>query len=131
MVQDVEAAYDVRVELVVVGDAPLDSDLAAFVASMREACVNAAKHSGVTDMSAFVEVSADAVEAFVRDRGTGFDRDALHRSAAHDRRGIAESIEARLERLGGTAVVDSTVGEGTEVRLHLPRREAPVAGSTR
>jgi signal transduction histidine kinase/phage shock protein PspC (stress-responsive transcriptional regulator) len=139
MAHDVEAAYDVRVELVVVGDARLDSDLAAFVASMREACVNAAKHSGVADMSVFVEVSADAVEAFVRDRGTGFDRDALHRSATHDRRGIAESIEARLERVGGTAVVDSTVGAGTEVRLHLPRRaakagtgdEATVAGSTR
>lgn len=129
MAHDVEAAYDVRVELVVVGDAPVDGDLAAFVASMREACVNAAKHSGASDMSVFVEVLPDAVEAFVRDRGSGFDRAALG-GGTGDRRGIAESIEARLERLGGTAVVDSTVGEGTEVRLRLPR-SSTVAGSAR
>lgn len=130
MAHDVEAAYDVRVELVVVGDAPVDGDLAAFVASMREACVNAAKHSGVSDMSVFVEVTPDAVEAFVRDRGAGFDRAALGGGAVADRRGIAESIEARLERLGGTAIVESTVGEGTEVRLRLPRGST-VAGSMR
>jgi signal transduction histidine kinase/phage shock protein PspC (stress-responsive transcriptional regulator) len=121
---EVETAYDVRVELVVVGDAAMDADLGAFVAALREACVNAAKHSAVPDMSVFVEVTTDAVDAFVRDRGRGFDRG----EAAPDRRGIAQSIEARLERIGGSAVVESVVGEGTEVRLSLPRRQtAPVA----
>jgi signal transduction histidine kinase len=38
-----------------------------------------------------------------------------------DRKGIAESIEARLERAGGKATVTSTPGEGTEVELRLPR----------
>jgi signal transduction histidine kinase len=69
-------------------------------------------------MSVFVEVADTAVEAFVRDRGRGFDRG----DAAPDRRGIAQSIEARVERLGGSAHVESSPGQGTEVRLSVPRR---------
>jgi signal transduction histidine kinase len=38
-----------------------------------------------------------------------------------DRRGIAESIRGRMERVGGSAVVTSAPGEGTEVELRLPR----------
>ncbi|MCU1359423.1 MAG: ATP-binding protein [Ilumatobacteraceae bacterium] len=129
MAHDVETAYDVRVEVVLVGDAAMDADLVSFVAALREACVNAAKHSGVSEMSVFVESTDDAIEAFVRDRGRGFDRS----DAAPDRRGIVQSIEGRLDRLGGSAVVDSTPGTGTEVRLNLPRRQptAAVPGSAR
>jgi signal transduction histidine kinase len=38
-----------------------------------------------------------------------------------DRRGIAESIEGRLARAGGTATIASTPGAGTEVELQLKR----------
>jgi phage shock protein PspC (stress-responsive transcriptional regulator)/anti-sigma regulatory factor (Ser/Thr protein kinase) len=124
MAHEVETAYDVRVELVVVGDALMDADLVSFVGALREACVNAAKHSGVAEMSVFVESSADEIDAYVRDRGNGFDRS----DTTPDRRGIAQSIEARVERMGGAAVVDSVVGQGTEVRLSLPRRQAASAG---
>jgi signal transduction histidine kinase len=54
---------------------------------------------------------------FVRDRGAGFDPEAI----AEDRRGIAESIHGRMQRHGGTAVVRSVPGEGTEVELSVPR----------
>ena len=57
------------------------------------------------------------VSAFVRDRGQGFDRAAV----PPDRRGLAESIEARLERAGGRATIVSAPGGGTEVELHLLR----------
>jgi phage shock protein PspC (stress-responsive transcriptional regulator)/signal transduction histidine kinase len=124
MAHEVEAAYDVKVELVLVGDAPMDADLVSFLAALREACVNAAKHSGEDEMSVFVEAAADSVEAFVRDRGRGFDRG----DTASDRRGIAHSIEARLARLGGSAAIDSTPGAGTEVRLTLPHRAVAATG---
>ena len=48
MAREVEARYDVRVEMVSVGDAPLDDSLSALVAATREACVNAASHSGAS-----------------------------------------------------------------------------------
>ena len=112
----VESLYDMRIDVVVVGDRPMTDELRALSSALREACVNAAKHSGESEVSVFVEVLPDTVEAFVRDRGRGFDRAA----AAPDRHGISESIVARLERVGGTAVIDSMVGDGTEVHLSVP-----------
>ena len=58
-----------------------------------------------------------ASSVFVHDRGAGFDRAAV----PPDRRGIAESIEGRLERAGGTRDDHDAPGEGTEVELRLPR----------
>jgi len=123
---EVERAYDVRVEVVVVGDRAMDDALGALVSALREACVNAAKHSGAPEVSVFVEVRADAVEAFVRDRGRGFDRTA---AAAPDRRGIASSIEGRLDRVGGVATISTAPGAGTEVQLVLPLRDVTTGAS--
>jgi signal transduction histidine kinase len=114
--EEVEATHDLSVEVVVVGDAPVDHRLRALLAATREACVNAAKHAGVAEVSVYVEVEPHAVNAFVRDRGTGFDPATVPR----DRRGIRESISGRLERHGGHGRVWSEPGEGTEVELCVP-----------
>jgi signal transduction histidine kinase len=113
---DVEELHGVRVELVQTGDLPLDERLRALVLAAREAVANAAVHAGVAEVSVFVEIGAEEIAVYVRDRGRGFDRAAV----LSDRRGIAESIEARLARAGGSAVVHSAPGEGTEVELRLP-----------
>jgi len=55
-------------------------------------------------------------EVFVRDRGRGFDPSAVE----PDRHGVADSIIDRMQRHGGSATVESTLGEGTEVRLRMP-----------
>jgi signal transduction histidine kinase len=115
-VADIEELHGTRVELVQTGDRPLDERLQLLVLAMREALANAAVHSGAAEVSLFVQVGADAVSVFVRDRGGGFDPAAV----PDDRRGIAESITGRLERAGGTAVVRSVLGEGTEIELRLP-----------
>ena len=122
MVLEVEGLYDIRIDPVVVGDRPMNHDFAALIAATREACVNAAKHSGVQDVSVYVEVTANSIDAFVRDRGIGFDS-----AAPTEGRGIAQSIEARLARVGGSATIVSAPGEGTEVRLSMPFTSAPHA----
>jgi signal transduction histidine kinase len=78
---------------------------------------NAAKFAGSDEIDVYVEVDDESVAVFVRDRGAGFDRAAVPAG----RRGIAESIEGRLERAGGRGTVVSAPGEGTEVELRLPR----------
>ncbi len=110
----IEASYGVEVDVVTVGDAPVDD---ALVQATREAAVNAAKHSGAQEVSIYVEVEPEKTSVFVRDRGKGFDRSAVD----DDRRGIRDSIEARMVRHGGKASVTSTVGEGTEVALEMPK----------
>ena len=113
----VEDTFDVVVDLVSVGTCELDPGSRAVVGAVREALANAAKHGGVPRVSVFAEVTEAEVFALVRDRGRGFDP-AVH--AGSGRRGIADSIERRMRHEGGTAVIRTTVGEGTEVELRMP-----------
>jgi signal transduction histidine kinase len=114
---EIEYLHGVAVETVEVGDCPVNDGLVALVQSAREALANAARHSGATSVSAYLEVEPDQVTVFVRDRGSGFDPDAV----SPHRRGIADSIVGRMDRHGGKAVVRSELGEGTEVELVMPR----------
>jgi len=114
---EVEDHHRVAVELVVVGDAAIDPDLAALVRAAREAVLNAARHAGVDRVDVFAEVTPTMAEVFVRDRGVGFDPAMVD----PDRMGLRGSITDRMRRHGGRADVRSSPGSGTEVRLVLPR----------
>ncbi len=114
---EVEDAYAVQVETVVVGEADMDDRLAAVVQATREALVNAARHAEVSTVSLYAEVEPERVSVFVRDRGVGFDRE----SVPADRHGMRGSIVGRMERHGGTAAVRSAPGAGTEVELTMAR----------
>jgi signal transduction histidine kinase len=115
--QEVEANHGVTVEAITVGDCELDEGLEALLAAAREATVNAVKWSGAPVVSLFAEVEPAQVTVFVRDRGRGFDP----ASVPADRKGLAESIHARMSRRGGVAGIRSGFGEGTEVSLTMPR----------
>jgi len=104
---------------VMVGDCELTDRLRALLDAAREATVNAAKWSGAPQVSLYAEVEPDVVMLFVRDRGNGFDPDAV----PEDRQGIAQSIRTRMTRSGGSAVIRSAPGQGAEVELSMPRRE--------
>ena len=115
--QEVEARHGIAVEAVTVGDCDLDEDMSALLAAAREATVNAVKWSGADVVSLFAEVEPARVSVFVRDRGQGFDPAAV----PSDRKGLAESVRARMARRGGSAAIRSVRGEGTEVSLTMPR----------
>jgi phage shock protein PspC (stress-responsive transcriptional regulator) len=108
-----EDAHGVPVEVVAVGDRPLDQRGEALVAATREAVLNAVKFAPGAAISVYAEVQGDRVEVFVRDRGPGFDLAAI----PPDRRGLRESVLGRMERHGGRAAVHTRPGEGTEVEL--------------
>ena len=113
---EIEELHGVRVEVVRSGDAMLDERLSAIVLAAREAMANAARHAGVDEVSVFLDAGDAGVSLYVRDRGAGFDPEAV----AADRQGLAESIRGRMERVGGTAHIVSAPGEGTEVELEVP-----------
>lgn len=112
---EVEDERGIPVELVVVGDAEPSEAVQALVRASREAMVNAAKHSGADKIDVYAEVTDDLVEVFVRDRGHGFDLDAV----PEDRMGVRGSILDRMARHGGRATIRSRPGDGTEVRLEI------------
>ncbi|MER7115352.1 PspC domain-containing protein [Saccharomonospora azurea] len=118
---EVEDAFAISVQQVVVGgEVEVDERLGALIQAAREAIVNAAKHAGVEEVSVYAEVERESVTVFVRDRGRGFDPDAV----PEDRHGLADSIRGRMERNGGTCRLRTAPGEGTEVQLEMPRRSA-------
>ena len=114
---DVEDTHGVAVEVVTVGDAEMAEALGALVLAAREAMVNAARHSGAEKLDVYVEALGDRVEVFVRDRGRGFDPEAV----PEDRLGVRRSIVDRMRRHGGEATVRTEPGGGTEIRLSMPR----------
>ena len=105
---EVEDAHGVSVEVVTVGDCELDEPLRPIVHATREAVTNAAKHAGTGRVDVYAEVTAGAVDVFVRDRGAGFDLDDV----PEDRYGVRHSILDRMERHGGTAEVRSDTRRG-------------------
>jgi signal transduction histidine kinase len=113
---DVEDDHGVPIDVVAVGDRHLDEHGVALVAATREAVTNAAKFAAETaPVAVYAEMDSDGAQVFVRDRGPGFDAEAI----PADRRGVRESIIARMERHGGKATIRSTPGTGTEVELSL------------
>jgi len=111
----VEEIHQVPVDVVTAGDLPLNDSLRALVGAAGEAVTNAAKHSGGPMVSVFAEVEGSRADVYISDQGVGFDP----ASVPADRRGIAESIIGRMQRQGGSAIVHSEPGEGTEVHLSV------------
>ena len=111
-----------RIELASGGDCALTDDVRAVVLAAREAMANAAKFSGADEISVYAEADDARVSVFVRDRGAGFDR----ASVPDDRRGLAESIEGRMARAGGTAVDRLDARRG-----HRGRADAAARGEER
>lgn len=115
VVADVEDAHQVTIEAVTVGDRPLDQRGRELVAATREALVNAARHGDGAEITLFTEIEPTRVGVYVRDRGPGFDPSEV----SEDRRGLRQSVFARMDRHGGHATVRSEPGAGCEVELVL------------
>jgi signal transduction histidine kinase len=94
-------------------------DVAAAVGA---ALANVATHAG-PGARAWVLLEHDGEELVVsvRDDGAGMSPDRLAAAAADGRVGVSGSIAGRLRDLGGSAVVTSAPGAGTEVEMRLPR----------
>ncbi len=117
---EVEDKHGVPLEVVVVGDCPLDDRIGAQMQAAREAMVNAAKYGGEGGaVQVFAEVEGRTVFVSVRDRGPGFDLDSI----PADRMGVRESIIGRMERNGGTARLRAVPDGGTEVELEMERAQ--------
>jgi signal transduction histidine kinase len=116
LVDQIENEYEVTIETVLVGSAPLNERTEATALALLEAAKNAARHSGAEEISVYIECDPKAINAYVRDRGRGFDPDTI----PNGRRGIADSIRGRVERHGGTVTITSAPGEGCEVQVTMP-----------
>jgi len=113
---DVEDLYGIEIDMVCSYDTEMTVELAGLVEATREAMLNAAKHSGSDVILVYCSADKDQVTVFVRDKGKGFDY-----AASTDGFGIENSIVRRLESIGGTASIQSTLDFGTEIEMSIPK----------
>jgi signal transduction histidine kinase len=96
------------------------------LAAVGEALTNARKHAGeAPEVHVFVDCDEDRLELSVRDNGTGFDPETVHRGG-----GLSHSFPA-IEQLGGRCEIDATQGEGTTVALSWERRTGNASANGR
>lgn len=112
--EEAEDHHGVDVHVVVIGDAPAEEWMRPLLRALRESTTNACRH-GKVGVDVFVDVAPHRLEAYVRDRGPGFEL----ADVPADRLGVRESVIGRMRRAGGTAHVHRAPGGGTEVALTL------------
>lgn len=93
-----------------------------LVAAARVALDNVDRHAGPGARAwVLLEDTGAIVTVSIRDDGVGFDVVQLAPAERDGRLGVAQSIVGRLRTIGGSALVESTPGVGTEVELRVPR----------
>lgn len=113
---EVEDLCRVEVDTVIRDDAELTPSLAAVAAAAREAMINAAKHSGATQIHLYSEISDGIARVNIRDRGRGIGGQLPD----INRQRLSESLVERVAPVSGAVVVDSAAGQGTDVTITVP-----------
>jgi signal transduction histidine kinase len=86
----------------------------------REALYNSVRHGRPRRVDVAVRFDENRCSVEVRDDGLGFDPLVLS-SAPSGHYGLI-GMKERVERIGGTFVLKSRVGEGTELMIQVPRK---------
>jgi two-component system, NarL family, sensor histidine kinase LiaS len=81
----------------------------------QEALANVARHSSARQVEVFLEYGTNIVTLIVKDDGRGFDT-----GAKHDGLGL-HSMQERSEAIGGSFTVDSAPGQGTKIKVTMPK----------
>ena len=93
-----------------------NSQALALFRIAQEGLRNVVRHAHVAEATLTVRTSTDGVELLVADQGRGFDENG--------RRGAGIGltvIEEHARLAGGTAIIRSAPGEGTAIRVRIPR----------
>lgn len=100
----------------------LPAAAAEELAAAVRACLDNVRVHASGQAWVLVEDEGDAVLVTVRDDGPGIAPGRLEQAEREGRLGVARSVRGRVEDLGGSVVVTSAPGQGTEVELRVPRR---------
>jgi len=91
---------------------------------VKEALNNVVRHADATEVELRMAVADQVLEIDIADDGKGID-DEMH-SRGHG----LKNLSARLQKLGGSCVVESQSGDGTMVRIRLPLGASSGGGAT-
>jgi signal transduction histidine kinase len=82
---------------------------------VQESLTNAARHASPSSVDVAVTSDRDGVKATIHDDGAGFEPTGARRMGL----GLV-GMEERVRDLGGSLKIESEIGKGTKVAVHLP-----------
>jgi len=127
MTQQVSHEFGVTVEYRIAGR-PFDLDQSTaheLLMVVREALHNAIRHGQPTRVRVSIDFGKNAFRVQVEDDGRGFDP-ALVSVSSNGHYGLV-GMRERAKRMGGTLVLKSQSGKGTDLTLHIPRKTPGMA----
>ena len=87
---------------------------------VREAVANAVKHARAQTVGVSLNYQSDWLTLSIADDGHGFDVAPTTRQAVRDGHLGLVGMRERLDRVGGTLSISSTLGRGTTVKCLVP-----------
>ncbi len=118
LVSRMGAVYPSRIRLTIEGmDRRPGQDDETILLMANEAMSNALRHAQAQNVWLELDLQADRVRLEVGDDGAGFDPSTPARGM-----GLA-NLRSRATEMGGRVEVLSDVGDGTRVRIEVPRRQ--------
>ena len=120
---DLERDTGARVRVVVAADegALLESEVAGGLLLLaREAASNVARHAQATAVSLMLAADDRTIALVIKDNGRGFVVGSCGNGAEPAHHGL-RIMAQRAEQLGGRLQIESTPGQGTVVRVLVPR----------
>lgn len=102
-----------------------DSVAGEISAVVATALSNVALHAGPGARAyVLLEDVGDEIIVSVRDDGRGIPTGRLAEAEAEGRMGVSKSILGRVDTIGGSAVLDTGEGEGTEWEIRVPKGQS-------
>ena len=119
-VEELARSGDLELSIEVEDDAP-DIGLPSTVRHhlcmlVREAVANVLKHARATTLDVALRYHGGAIDISIADDGCGFSPV----EPAHDGRDGLANMRTRVDELGGSLSIDSRLGSGTRVAIHVP-----------
>lgn len=91
---------------------------------VQEAFTNVARHAKATEVNVTIQHELKALRCSIKDNGIGFDVSSL--SVRIGERGLGMiGIRERLNSVGGSLSLVSTLGQGTELVIAIPHANSP------
>jgi signal transduction histidine kinase len=90
-----------------------------LVAAVRQGLTNVEKHARASHATVFVDGDERGISLSLRDDGAGFVYDET-KLRADGKAGLLKSMKGRVEDLGGSMIVTTAPGKGTEIEFFVP-----------
>lgn len=122
--EDYKSKYNLNTEFIFFGyERRLDNAVeVGLFRVVQEALNNVWKHARASKVIVRLEMGRDNVNILIKDDGQGFDVEQALANKQRESLGLT-SMRERVELLGGTFILRSRPGQGTEILLKVPLNE--------